>query len=186
MEKKRLIKGIGVVLLGSIISFTCLGTYALSSRQMTTDELAGKKYFEGSARFQNGGPSCISCHSVKNEQVAKGGLLAKDLTDVYSRMGEGISAWLSAPSFPPMAASYQNHPLSENERTKLTAFLKYTDDVKVTQKHVDSGSLMMLFAGLGGLAGILILISLIWFKQKRKMVKQEIFDRQSKAWDAKH
>lgn len=158
---------------------------AEGSRTMTPDEVEGRKYFEGANAFAKGGPSCISCHSVQNNKVAKGGLFAKDLTDVYSRMGDGIAVWLSAPSFPAMASSYQNHPLTETERNKLTAFLKYSDEVKASGKNYDDGQLEMLAIGGAGLISILVLISLIWFKQKRKMVKQEIFDRQAKAWDAK-
>lgn len=185
MEKKKLIKKIGILLVGVVFSLSSLNANA-ADRKLTEVELSGKKYFEGSASFQNGGPSCISCHSVKNNSVTTGGLLAKDLTDVYSRMNEGLSQWLAAPAFPAMAASYQNHPLTENERVKLTAFFKYTDEVKDAHKNTSNGQGIMIFAGLGGLIVILILIGIIWFKQKRKMVKQDIFNRQNKAWDAKH
>lgn len=185
MEKKKIIKKIGILLVGVVFGFSSLDAQA-ADRKLTEAEMIGKKYFEGSASFQNGGPSCISCHSVRNKSVATGGLLAKDLTDVYSRLNEGLTQWLAAPAFPAMAASYQNNPLTENERVKLTAFLKYTDEVKDVYKNVPNGQTPMVIAGVGGLFSILILIGIIWFKQKRKMVKQEIFDRQSKAWDAKH
>jgi hypothetical protein len=186
MERKRFIKGIKLIFLGSMISLASMEVNAAPNRAMQPEELAGKNYFEGSNSLANGGPSCISCHSVKNNNVATGGLLAKDLTDVYTRMGEGIlSAWLKAPSFPAMASSYQNHPLTDNERGKLEAFLKYTNEVKGSQQ-ANSGYDVMLFGGLGGLVAILIFINILWFKRKRKMVKKEIFDRQHTAWDAKH
>lgn len=184
MERKGFLKGIGLILIGSMISLTSAKALA-AGRAMTLEELAGKNYFEGTKGFANGGPSCISCHSVKNNNTATGGLLAKDLTDVYTRLGEGISGWLAAPSFPAMAASYQNSPLTENERTKLQAFLKYANEVKQTQT-ADSGYNFMLLGGISGLVIILIAINLMWFSRKKKMVKKEIFDRQSKAWDAKH
>jgi hypothetical protein len=186
MERKKIIKKWRGLLLGAILVLGATNSFAAGTDgSMTPEQLAGKSYFEGSSAFQNGGPSCISCHSVKNTEVAKGGLLAKDLTDVYSRMGEGIAAWLTAPSFPAMAASYQNHPLSENERVKLTAFLKHTDEVKDMHKTASAGQWTMLSAGVFGLFVILILIGLIYFKQKRKMVKKDIFARQTKSWDAK-
>lgn len=184
MERKGLLKGIGLILIGSIIGLTGIKSFA-AGRAMQPEELAGKNYFEGSTSFMNGGPSCISCHSVNNNNVATGGLLAKDLTDVYTRLGEGLSAWLAAPSFPAMAASYQNNPLTENERAKLQAFLKYANDVKATQT-AKKGYDFMLIGGISGLVGILILINILWFTRKKKMVKREIFDRQSRAWDAKH
>ena len=40
--------------------------------------------------------------------------------------------------------------------------------------------------GLGGLVVILVLVSLLWMKRKRQMVKKDIFARQGGAWDAKH
>ncbi len=184
MERKGLLKKIGLVLVGSMISLTSVNVFA-SARLMQPEELAGKKYFEGSSGFVNGGPSCISCHSVKNQDVATGGLLAKDLTDVYTRLGDGLSAWLAAPSFPAMAASYQNNALTENERGKLQAFLKYANEVKDSQK-ANNGYNTMLIGGLSGLVLILVMISLLWVNRKKKMVKKDIFDRQHSAWDAKH
>lgn len=184
MKKNRFLNGIGLILIGSMISLASLNAFG-AQRSMTPEEVEGQKYFEGKNGFANGGPSCISCHSVTNSQVAKGGLLAKDLMDVYTRLGDGISAWLSAPSFPAMAASYQNNPLTEKERNKLQAFLKYANDVKGNQV-ADKGYDMMLMSGGAGLLGILLLINIIWFKRKKKMVKKEIFERQASAWDAKH
>ena len=184
MKKNRFLNGIGLILIGSMISLASLNAFG-AQRSMTPEEVEGQKYFEGKNGFANGGPSCISCHSVTNSPVATGGLLAKDLTDVYTRLGDGISAWLSAPSFPAMAASYQNNPLTEKERNKLQAFLKYANDVKGNQV-ADKGYDMMLMSGGAGLLGILLLINIIWFKRKKKMVKKEIFERQASAWDAKH
>ncbi|MBI2258012.1 MAG: hypothetical protein HYU67_03835 [Flavobacteriia bacterium] len=174
--------------IGACLTFILLTQNVLAnsgSRSMTAGEATGKQYFEGSIRFENDGPSCISCHSVNNAQVANGGLYAKDLTDVYTRMGEGVSAWLMAPSFPAMMTSYQNNPLTEKERKSLAEFLKYVNDTKSGQ-NASKGYDTMLMAGIGGFFGILVLIGLIWFKRKRNMVKEDIFSRQSKAWDAKH
>lgn len=146
---------------------------------------SGRKYFEGSQRFKNGGPACITCHNVTNDQLIPGGLLAKDLTDVYERMGEGITLWLDAPPFPAMVNSYKDHQLTEQERMSLTAFFKDASEKKDKQK-LNSGFDFFLFAGIGGVVAIMILINLLWMKRKKQMVKREIFNRQSRAWDAKH
>lgn len=185
MERKGFLKGFKLVVLGSMISFSSMNMFAAPERAMQPEELAGKKYFEGSSRFMNGGPSCIACHSVKNNQLMSGGLLAKDLTDVYSRLGEGLSAWLAAPSFPAMASSYQNHPLTENERGKLQSFLKYANEVKETQT-AKTGFDVMLIGGFSGLVALLIVINFMYMNRKKKMVKKDIFERQNSAWDAKH
>ena len=172
-----------LIMIGSMMCLVSMQMYA-TDRSLTPVERTGKDLFEGKIRFENGGPSCISCHSVDNQDVAMGGLFAKNLTDVYSRLGEGISPWLSAPPFPAMAISYQNNPLTENERIKLQAFLKYINENNDV-KQADNGYDLMLIGGGGGLVIILILINSIWLIRKRKMVKQEIFDRQIKALDAR-
>ncbi|MFP5471089.1 MAG: hypothetical protein ACLGGV_05800 [Bacteroidia bacterium] len=146
----------------------------------------GKALFEGSTLFKNGGPSCITCHNVKNDNVAPGGLLAKDLTDVYSRMGEGLGPWLSAPPFPAMISSYQNNPIEEEERAHLTAFLKQVNDVKDSQSGEDKGKFYQINGGIIGLVVLLILVQILWSNRKRKMVKKDIFKRQIKAFDAKY
>jgi hypothetical protein len=144
----------------------------------------GKAFFQGGALFHNGGPSCVACHHVTHEDVIPGGLCAKDLTDVYSRLGEGLISWLGAPPFPAMAATYNNNPLTEQERVDLTAFLKYADETKGSQVEKSGASYLLIGGGLG-LAGLLLLVQLLWSKRKTKMVKSDIFARQNKAWDAK-
>lgn len=53
----------------------------------------GKLLFSGEERFASGGVSCICCHNVTNDELISGGLLAKDLTKAFSRMGDaGVSS----------------------------------------------------------------------------------------------
>lgn len=143
----------------------------------------GRQYFEGSKSFKMGGPACITCHNVNHKKLMPGGMFAKDLSDVYERMGEGITGWLTAPPFPAMANSYQNHELTEKERASLTAFFKEASENKHEEK---SAANYFLMGGIGGLILIILLINILWWKRKRHMVKKDIFVRQSKAWDAKH
>ncbi len=156
----------------------------VSSEGLTTSAKRGLDLFQGGEPLKNGGPACITCHNVTNDEVVPGGLFAKDLTDVYERMGEGLAGWLIAPPFPAMADSYNNNPLDSMERVDLTAFFKYANETKEDQT-LNSGFSLMLFGGIFGLACILVLVQFLWGGRKRKMVKKEIFDRQNKAWDAK-
>ena len=144
----------------------------------------GMELFDGSKSFENGGPACISCHNITNNNLIPGGILAKDLTNVYQRMGEGITGWLSAPPFPAMASSYQNNPLTEIEKASLTAFFKYADEVS-NEQQINTGYTYQLVGGGIGLLCLLIIINFLWFKRKKQMVKQDIFNRQIKAHDAK-
>ncbi|HJN54536.1 MAG TPA: c-type cytochrome, partial [Flavobacteriaceae bacterium] len=68
----------------------------------------GQNLFSGKTRFSNGGASCISCHNVTNDELISGGLMAKDLTNAYARMGEaGVGSIISSPPFPVMATAYE-------------------------------------------------------------------------------
>jgi len=199
MNHKKTFNRISLLFFGTVLCLSPLRAEENeSTEEATVEEVVltpqaeiGMAYFEGKQRFENGGPSCVSCHNVTTKGVMPGGLFAKDLTDVYARLGEGITGWLGAPPFPAMAASYNNNPLTEEERMNLTAFFKYTLDSKDTQKTgftllgFDKQQVKMAIYGLIGLGIILVLIQVLWSHRKRKMVKNEIFARQNKAWDAK-
>ncbi len=145
------------------------------------DVAAGLTLFEGKTAFKSGGPSCISCHNVTNDQVIPGGRLAKDLTHVYSRMGDaGVSGIIGAPPFPAMAAAYENHPLDSAETTQVTAFLKNVDATADTQT-ARSGASIFILGGGGGLVVVLLIIGILWRHRLRKAVKYDIFKRQLKS-----
>lgn len=180
MKKRGLIFGVKMCLLSVLCCFLNVNI----SFGIQQNALQGKKIFEGSQSLLNGGPACISCHNVNHPEVMSGGLLAKDLTKVYDRMGEGLAPWLSAPPFPAMVSSYKEHPLTEKERNALAAFFKEVTNGNETPVY--DGHVKMLVGGFVGLGILLVWISLIWYSRKKGTVKQQIFDRQSRAWDAKY
>ena len=199
MNHKRTLQRISLLFIGTVLSLSPLrAEEGASAEETTSEEIVlspqaelGMSYFQGGERFENGGPACVTCHNVNNDGVIPGGLFAKDLTDVYERLGEGITGWLGAPPFPAMADSYSNNPLTEEERMSLTAFFKYALDSKDSQENgggflwLDGGQTYMIIFGGAGLVGLLIMVQILWSNRKKKMVKKDIFARQSKAWDAK-
>ena len=146
------------------------------------DVKAGELLFEGTTRFENGGASCITCHNVDYEQMMQGGLLAADLTQVYSRSGgmAGIKGVLTLLPFPAMKSSYEKKPLTEQEVTQLQAFLKHTDENLIYQHHGEKKTLFLYF-GIAGLITILTLIFFLWFDKKKRGVKDDIYNRQIKS-----
>lgn len=182
IRKVRLIKVVAVTFAMTLLNVT--NVVALDEKVPAEAE-KGKALFEGSKRLTNGGPSCISCHSVRNGNVIPGGLLAVALTDAYEKYSVGLSAWLGNPNIPAMEASYQNNPMTEEERADLANFLKYVNADKENHE-TQQGYTMMLAGGGAGVFVLLVLISLIWMKRKRKMVKEDVFRRQSGAYDAKY
>ncbi|MBC8265658.1 MAG: c-type cytochrome [Flavobacteriales bacterium] len=146
------------------------------------DVKSGEMLFEGTTRFENGGPSCIACHNVDYEQMMQGGLLAADLTDVYSRSGGmvGIKGILTGLPFPAMKSAYGNYPITEDELVQLQAFLKHVDDNKIYQHHGEKKTMFLHF-GMIGFITILILIFFLWFDKKKGGVKDDIYNRQIKS-----
>jgi mono/diheme cytochrome c family protein len=153
-----------------------------SVEEATEEDIArGRLLFSGQTRLESGGPSCLSCHNVRDDRLIGGGLLAKDLTQVFSRLNEnGIKGMLSNPPFPAMRKAYENHPINSDEAFLLTAFLK-SADLEQYYQHDRDYQARFLFSGLGGLAVLLILFSLIWRKRKSNAVMKKVFDRQIRS-----
>ncbi|MBK6522174.1 MAG: c-type cytochrome [Bacteroidia bacterium] len=147
---------------------------------VTPDQiLKGRAYFEGSMAFSKGGASCISCHNVNYDGVIAGGVLAKDLTDSYTRLGgeAGLNGMLSSPPFPAMTAAFKNNPLTSEEIAAISAFLK---DAGEKKSEVAGWNPLLL----GGFAGFIVLFGIImvmWNKRKNNSTKKEYHERQIKA-----
>jgi mono/diheme cytochrome c family protein len=143
--------------------------------------IMGQNLFQGKTRFENGGPSCISCHDVKHDAIIGGGILAKELTTVFSRMGEpGVRAILGSAPFPVMQHAYLNKPLTDEEIFSIVAFLEQADRDHMFQQPRDYG-VKLAGTGIVGLIVLLVVFSLLWRKRKTKPVNKDIFDRQIKS-----
>ncbi len=145
------------------------------------DIILGQNLFQGKVRLENAGPSCISCHHVKNDAVIGGGILAKELTTVFSRMGApGVRAILGSAPFPVMQQAYLNKPLTDEEIFSIVSFLQQADRDHMFQQPRDYG-VKLAGTGVVGLLVLLVVFSLIWRKRKIKPVNKDVFDRQVKS-----
>jgi mono/diheme cytochrome c family protein len=155
---------------------------AKPARKMTKEDvLTGQELFQGNIRFAERGPACNSCHHVKNDAVIGGGILAKELTSVFSRMGAGgVRAILGTPPFAVMEQAYRDKPLTEDEVHALVAFLEHADEQQSFQQPRDYG---VRLAGTGAVGTVLLLgaYALIFRRRKRASVNQAIYDRQVKS-----
>ncbi|MBZ0274400.1 cytochrome c [bacterium] len=141
----------------------------------------GRALFQGHTRLAQGGPACNSCHHVKNDAVIGGGILAKDLTEVFARMGApGINAILGKPPFPVMEEAYRNRPLSEDEVFALVAFLEDANRQQAFQQPNDYG-FKLFYSGSAGFVLLLGIYGIIGRKRKKLSVNHKIFDRQTKS-----
>ncbi|HCY42545.1 MAG TPA: hypothetical protein DHV48_14510 [Prolixibacteraceae bacterium] len=144
------------------------------------DILAGKELFNGERRLENGGASCTSCHNATYNNSGKGGILAKDLTKAYSRLGgfAGIKGIIASAPFPSMLATYKNHPVTEIENAQIQLFLKSADEQNPAQPVV--AKTWFLHAAM--VVGLVILLAItgLWFRRKRLSVNHAILKRQEK------
>jgi mono/diheme cytochrome c family protein len=141
----------------------------------------GRAMFQGAIRFENGGAACNACHHVRNDAVIGGGILAAELTTVFSRMGgAGVKAILGQAPFPVMQAAYAGKPLADEEVTALVAFLEYADSQEYNQLPRDYG-IGLFLTGIVGAAILFLFFGIFWRGRKTGSVNQEIYDRQLKS-----
>ena len=143
--------------------------------------LLGADLFYGKVRFANGGPSCNACHHIRSDEHLGGGVLAAELSLVFSRMGkEGVSAILTGNPFPAMGVAYAGKAFSDKEIHALVAFLQKVDQEHAHQMPKQWGW-RMASAGTGGILVLLGIFSLAGRRRKKRCVNQDIYDRQVKS-----
>ncbi|GMQ90858.1 MAG: hypothetical protein BMS9Abin11_0163 [Gammaproteobacteria bacterium] len=186
IPKAQIIKILGYIKTASKGPASPTGGETETTDQKTAskeDIVLGQNLFQGKIRFENKGPTCISCHNVTNDAVIGGGILAKDLTRVFSKskMSEvAVKAIIGEAPFPVMKAAYENKKLTDKEVTSLVAFLQDADKKHQFQRPRDYG--WGLF--ISGVIGAFILFgfySLLWLRRRKDSVNQKIYDRQVKS-----
>ncbi len=127
----------------------------------------GRQLFQGTARFQNRGPACGSCHGSAGLDFPNGGTLGPDLTGIYQRMGpDAMSVILQTLYFPTMNPIFASRPLTPQDQGDLMAFLQQSGTgpaPAVTQKI--SGIAVL------GLILLLVVSGAIWRKRLRDVRK---------------
>ena len=127
------------------------------------------------------GAACISCHNVRSDAITSGASLAKDLSDVFERLGkDGAGGVIIGLPFPQMKASYQNHKITEDEAFMLLAFLKNVGEQQYYQ-GVTSYQNVMLMWGVSGAVVLMGIFPLFWYKRKKESVNKRIYERQIKS-----
>ena len=139
----------------------------------------GRRCSRAPLAFENGGAACNACHDVRNDAVIGGGILAAELTTVFSRMGgAGVKAILGQAPFPVMQAAYADKPLTDEEVTALVAFLEFADSEEYNQLPRDYG-IGLFLSGVVGAAILFLFFGIFWRGRKVGSVNQDIYDRQA-------
>lgn len=125
----------------------------------------GRAFFTGQKAFANGGAPCMACHTAGNLGPMGGGSLGKDLTDLYTRLGEaGIQGVLSSIAFPVMREAYKGKVLTPEEIRALTAYFAEVAKEPARAAWVDSGRL--LYAGIFGALALFGGMYLLWLNRR--------------------
>lgn len=148
----------------------------ISDRPFTAYDISqGKVMFTGDRRLANGGPACISCHTVKGTGALGGGRLAPDLTRVYERLQgrKNMAAWLFAPATPTMSSVFRQHALKPEEILPLVAF--FEDSARRGGQDDSAGRLNFFLLGLAGSVLGLVVMDTAW-KRRFRSVRRELVE----------
>lgn len=153
------------------------GKFTAATVATAQDVARGRALFTGSQPLKSGGAPCLSCHVVRGQTgPVPGGLLGKDLTHVFARIGdEGLDAALANPAYPLMNRVFKDHPLDPAEVFALRAFL-YKANLGSEPAAEDALSLG-LFAGLLS-AGVLFGLNAAWAR-RLKGVRKPLTERKA-------
>lgn len=148
----------------------------ISERPFTTYDISqGKAIFTGDRRLVNGGPPCISCHTVKSAGALGGGRLGPDLTRAYERLQgrKSMAAWLFAPATPTMSSVFRQHALKPEEILPLVAF--FDDEARRGGQDDSVARLDFFLLGLGGSIVGLVVMDAAW-KRRFRSVRRELVE----------
>lgn len=139
----------------------------------------GKDLFNGYAQFVNKGASCAVCHNVTDNNYGHGGLLAKDLTNAFTRLGghAGIKGIILMPPFPSMQETYLNNPITEEEAAYIQLYFQQQDKLNTAGPIVQKW--VLIAAGALGFLICAIFIFILWNKRKKRSLNYEIIKRQN-------
>lgn len=140
---------------------------SVAERPFTPEDLAaGTELFQGTRPLSQGGPACISCHTLGTMTGLAGGRLGPDLTLVYQRLGgrQGAGAWLTAPPTPVMQSMFHQRALQPNE---ILSLLSLFEDASQRSQPVPAAAEIPIFLGAGVLGAALGLVLMGWIWRSR-------------------
>ena len=151
------------------------GKFVAVTTATAVDFARGRALFEGHAALSAGAAPCLSCHTVRGAAGrVPGGTLAKDLTNVYARLGDqGLDAALKAPPFPVMNKVFGQRALTADEAFALRAYLWDAN----RQQPAAEDHLSLPIVGALGTLGMLGILNAAWARRlkgvRRPLVGQK-------------
>jgi len=138
------------------------------------DGSRGRELFVGGLAFHNGGPPCMSCHSISGIGALGGGTLGPDLTAAYGKYGgdAGLASFLGSVPTPTMSAVWTKQPLTPQEVADLTVFVK---EGAVAERPLDAIGKLSVMAAIGLV--ILVLIAALYWRRRLLSVRIALVTR---------
>ena len=103
-----------------------------------SDVQLGRQLFSGEIAFMNNGPGCVTCHQVEDDSLTSGGLIAPELTNVFSRLDEpSLTKIIRFPYHLTMQQAYKDKQVTEQEAEVLLAFFKNAAENSIIQEKRD-------------------------------------------------
>jgi mono/diheme cytochrome c family protein len=139
--------------------------------QETGEPMQGNKdkglaFFKGMERFKNGGPPCVSCHTIAGIEIP-GGALGPDLTKAGGSYGkDGLSSVLKDVPFPTMQPIYVNKPLTDEEIADLAEFISNVNAEATSVSFKNSAFLLAT-----GLVVFVAIMQFVWAGRLRDVRK---------------
>ena len=141
------------------------------------DPALGQTLFTGPTRLQNGGPPCLTCHTIAGIGPLGGGTLGPDLTPAFNKYGEsGLATFLSTVPLPTMNAVWTAHPFTPQEAANLAAFLKQASG---GEPPVDPTGLLAGAAAVG--AAALVILAQLYWRRRLTAVRRPLVARARKG-----
>jgi mono/diheme cytochrome c family protein len=138
------------------------------------DAERGENLFTGSDRFEAGGPSCLSCHSVAGVGALGGGRLGPDLTGSFAKYGgvQGLDAALKTVPFPTMLPIFSRKALADDERADLVAFLETAPD---QQRPASAAGKLVGFSAAA--AALMVILAMGIWRHRLTGVRKPLVNR---------
>jgi mono/diheme cytochrome c family protein len=134
----------------------------------------GKRLFKGDERFDAGGPSCLSCHSVAGVGALGGGQLGPDLTGAFDKYGgeQGLRSVLETVPFPTMAPIFGRKGLTTGEQADLVAFLATAPD---QERPARAAGKLVGFSSAA--AAVMVVVGLAVWRRRLTGVRKPLVNR---------
>lgn len=169
-----------VFLLG-VIPSTLLGQDSTDTENV---EL-GRKLFSGEVRLGNGGPGCISCHTIGDPELpVSGGTVAINITGFAGLPDDALKKRLLEIPFERMVfmkAAYENNPITEEEAKNIIAYLHHVNKSDAVAAPPSLAGTNFLWAGLLAFLFIIGFIAVYWWNRKKGSVNKNIYKRQTQS-----